>query len=149
MGKATSQNMEMVGSECLRKMWRSKPRYEVWRRSEVKTKQGFLTLTWKTWRSRYLPGYWLLSRSWPPLRVNPNPGKLSLGVRAALSSWLSTSPRVKMSPFPLKINTRPPLSWPPNGQPTATSEGWHTDAWFRHQHGWGPLRDRSRGKHSG
>lgn len=75
----------------------------------------------------YLPGYWLLSTSWPPLRVNPNPGKLSLGAWAALSSWLSVIPCVDMSLLPLKINTLPPRSSPPNGQPTATSEGWqHT-----------------------
>jgi len=79
----------------------------------------------------YLPGYWLLSRSWPPLTVNPNPGKLPPEDQAALSSWLSIRPCVDTSLLPLNINTLPPRSSPPKGQPTATSKGWHT---HKHTH---------------
>lgn len=156
-GKQIQENMGMVVEECKGgndEMWRSRMKkreavmrgagwkVKKWRNASQRKNFDYNVGSWaeiaeKDWlvECDYLPGYWLLSRSWPPLRVNPYPGKLPLEVQAALSSWLSVRPCVATSLLPLKINTLPPRSSPPNGQPTATSEGWHTCTCFRHQQG--------------
>ena len=136
--KAIRENMGMVVEKCLHwgndEIWRSRMKEKGgcnerrWKESgEAKEckKEFWLLVEWRNAECEYLPGYWLLSRSWPPLTVNPNPDKLPVGVQAALSSWLSTKPCVDTSLLPLKINTLPPRSSPPNGQPTATSMGGH------------------------
>lgn len=144
--KAIQENTGMVVEECMGgKLWNVEVRNveeggcneRNWKESgevkECKSEKIFWYNTGKRVEGdrlvqcEYSPRYWLLSRSWPPRRVNPNPGMLPLWVQAALSSWLSIRPCVDTSRLPLKINTLPPRSSPPNGQPTATSVVMTTD----------------------